>query len=366
MSATSPDGQYRIRRYDPADRPALLAILSEVWGDSTRERCAAIWDWKFERNPHNPPGGHGSLVIEYRDEAVGFLGFLAARFRRDQAETTLVWGTELCIRPDHRGMGYLVFKHIAEDEPLTVAGNAGNRAIYDLQVKFGAYEVTRWVNCKRVLDGRRFLRGQGRPWWLAAPGGLALDLVAGLGAGRLRRRAGRNLRCRPLAEFDERCDAFWAEAAPGYPFIGVRDRDFLTWRFSECPIRTYHAYGVFENELLRGYVVVRDEDDGRMHRGLIVDILTLPGDTAAFGALVAEAERHFRATGAAIMSCTVARSQAGIIDQFRRCGLSMRTPGIPVTAHTGNLPEQRLLESDLRGSRNLYLTRADTDLDYNY
>ncbi len=364
MCVTSPDQNYRVRRYEPTDKSPILSILGQVWGPATQRRMAATWDWKFEHNPHNLEAGHQSLVIEHQGNPVGFLGYQCARFQIGTKLSTLAWGSELCVQPEHRGQGYLVMRHIAEKEGITVMGNAGNPAIHDLQTRFGAFQVTRWVNCKLILKGRHYLAARGLARPAAALAGWGLDAITSLSRVVARPPGPRNM-VREIPCFDDRFDSLWATVADGGLALAVRDRAFLDWRFSQCPNRKYHILEVVEGGQLRGYVVVRIEDLEGVPRGLIVDILAAPDDHSCWADLVIGAADFLGARGAAIVSCTVAATFRPLLSTLHRAGFLLRSQGIPLTAHVGCDEDQKALGRVLRSPTDLFLTRADSDLDFN-
>lgn len=367
MCPTSADGAYRIRRYRAQDRPVLIAIIGEVWGGQAAARMEALWDWKFERNPQNPPRGHDSLVIDFQGEAVGFLGFLSANVKLDDRVVNIAWGSEMALHPRHRGQGYLLFKFIGEQAEKVIAGNAGIPEVYALETRFGAFEVARWVNLKRVLRPLPFARSRvGNPL-LSAVGAAVLGAHARLTAPR---PVADSPLVTPLDRFDARFDAFWRRVSPGYRFIGVRDTAFLNWRFCECPNRRYEIFAATGRDEVAGYVVVRREEPRQgsegLHRGLIVDILVARDDRRTFAALIARAVDHFREQGVELASCTLSQCNGDYLKMLRHNGFRLRTRGIPLTAFESTGPDRAALKAAFRDARDLFLTRADTDLDYNY
>ncbi len=362
MCVTSPDQTYTVERYAPADRARVLFILEQVWGVATQQRMATTWDWKYNQSPHHTPAGHQSLVIKHKGEPVGFLGYQAARMQVAQRPIQLAWGSELSILPEHRGQGHLVMRHIAEKENLTVMGNAGNQAIHNLQTRFGAFEVTRWVNCKLITRGGPYLRTRRLPGPVALGIGLGVDLVTrGFRACAPRP----NLTLREISRCDERFDTLWEKVSRSGLALTVRDRAFLDWRFTRCPNRSYTILGAYDQETLRGYVVVRSEDMGLARKGLIVDILASREDHSCWLELVLGATEFLANQGASLVSCTVAASYRPLLATLRRAGFLLRTQGIPLTAHVGKGADQAVLARVLHNPHELFLTRADTDLDFN-
>lgn len=99
-----------------------------------------------------------------------------------------------------------------------------------------------------------------------------------------------------VRQFDDRFDAFWERVRDKYPVATVRDKAFLTWRFTEISDRHYHIITIQKDECLIGYVVLRVATVRGLTTGLILDFLvedTTLG-TEASVILLAEADAYFR------------------------------------------------------------------------
>lgn len=354
-----------MRRFRPADRPALVALLGDVWGEDFARLMERIWNWKYDRNPHNPPGGHNSMVLTWQEEPVGFLGMMSANLKVGDRVVPMAWGSELAVHPGHRGEGYRVIVNIGADAEKLIAGTARTRELAGLPLGFGAFDITRMISHKLILRPRRFLAaktGRRLPAALGAPlVGCAVAVAKMLGPGR------RNpaVELEKVEDFGPEFDILWENVAPGYPLIPVRDRAFLQWRFRKCPVRDHIVLAVRRRGVLQGYVVYRLEDEPRLRRAYIVDMLAGRDDTDAWDLLLGGVEAHCRAAGADILTFTMSASwDRG--SALRRHGYLFRSPRVWITGHTGCNPEYADLRKDLKHSSGLVMTRADTDLDFNY
>lgn len=359
------DDPYEVRRYLPGDREALLDLLAAIWGRDFRDLMARLWEWKYERNPLNPPGGHNSMVLTHQGRPVGFLGMLSANVQVGRTVVPIAWGSELAVHPAHRGQGYRVIRNIGADAEKMIAGTARTRDLAGLPLGFGAFDITRMISHKIVLQPDRFLAARFRSRALGRLG--AGPLAATIYLARAFRRGPRaaDVDVAEIAHFGPQFDELWDRVRAGYELIAVRDSRFLNWRFRECPTRAYTVLAARRGDLLVGYIVVRIEEGGALRRGFVVDLLAERRDRAVFNRLLAEAEAHFRARGVATATCTVSRNPE-FTDLLKRNGYLFASPRAWITGHCGCREAHAHLRQHFEHSTRLLMTRADTDLDYNY
>ena len=76
-----------------------------------------------------------------------------------------------------------------------------------------------------------------------------------------------------IAGFDERFDDLWNNVNRKEMIIGLRNKEYLTWRYSHHPVMRYHVFILTQREKLRGYIIFSIDKD-QYH---IDDILSLNG-----------------------------------------------------------------------------------------
>ena len=362
----SPNADYRIRRFRPEDKEPLLDILGLVWGDRFALRNETIWNWKYEENPHNPPGGHNSMVLEHKDRPVGFLGLMSADVKIGNQIRPMAWGSELAVHPDHLGQGYLFFKYIGESAEKLIAGTASIRDLANLPVAFGAFDVTRMISHKLVLNPRKFLKAKLDNDLLAGAAGLGVKGLTSLTRATRRGRVDKSVKVQKVNRCGPEFDEFWLRVSPQYDLIPVRNSAFLNWRFFDCPNRDYTVLAAGSQDRVKGYAVVRSEITRNLCRGYLVDILAPINDRALFNSLFRAVEFHLQDAGADLITCTTSRCHDHLRGLLHCNGYVFRSARAWVTAHSGRLPENTVHNPEFMNSRKLCLTRADTDLDYNY
>ena len=362
---TGAPAAYAMRRFLPEDREKLLAILGDIWGEAFRADMARTWSWKYDLNPHHLPGGHNSMVMTCGGEPVGFLGLLSTWMMVDGKTYPIAWGSELALRKEHRPQGYRFFQEIASRSEKLIAGTASSYDLARLPLMFGAFEITRLVSFKRILRPRGYLRAKGLNPALAGLGAAPVSLASGVVRLALRGPVDRSATIEQVGDFGPEFDDLWKEIAPTFDMVAVRDRAFLNWRFRDCPNRRYTTLAARRGGRLAGYVIVRAEDSGPFRRGFVVDVMAPRHDRGLFNRLLGAADSWFRNQGVVEATCTISHHR-----EFRRMlrsnGYLFTSARAWITGHCGYRPEHAPLQVHFEHSRRLLMTRADTDLDYNY
>jgi hypothetical protein len=153
------------------------------------------------------------------------------------------------------------------------------------------------------LDASRLVRadtegGSGRlPAPLAALRLRAASRLARLSA---RQAPGPAAGCsiREVDTFDDRFDAFCADATAPFDFVPERTQAFLNWRYADPRSGEFRIRVAERGDALLGYVVFIERDD-TTH---VADLLVATGEPAMAGALLDEVVRHGRAAGTMAVS----------------------------------------------------------------
>jgi hypothetical protein len=249
---------YRVAVAD-ADRDQ--AAITGLWaagglgGERTPDYDARRYDWFYRRNPQ----AQASLNLLYsNDEPVGFLGLGARSFYVDGSEAVAGVLVDFVVIPKHRS----VFPALTLQRQARAIGLGQKPVIYglpdtkavpvcrrlDMHVQ---KDMQRWV---RVTGARHYLERK-LPAILSVPLSLLTDWTD-----RLAVRV-QVIRCGLLGawieSFDDRFDDLWSRAEKRGRAIGVRNRQFLSWRFTEQPGHSYRIFAIERtgDQQLIGYFV---------------------------------------------------------------------------------------------------------------
>jgi hypothetical protein len=106
-----------------------------------------------------------------------------------------------------------------------------------------------------------------------------------------------------VSSLDDSFDAFWQKAYPLHPIVGVRNRNYLTWRYLRHPTRHYDIYRAKKSGEMKGYIVLRKVELLNFNSAVIVDLLAL--DEMSLAALVEKGIEHSRQEGTDLLGFMV-------------------------------------------------------------
>jgi hypothetical protein len=284
---------FQIRRAEPDDRPALTSLLS-AWMPG--RDIAARLRWLYEENPHGP--ARTWLALD-DGQVVGCASLFPRRFWVGEGYALGAIGGDAFVLPSHRRRGIARALHATSRSGMLEEGISfmfGPPRPENLEAlkKAGSEVVGRLHHLTLPLRPAAFGR-------LLAPGAAPKALSGFLEAAfavvnRLRVRGrgpGQLLADPPL---DHRFDELWRRAGKTPAVRGVRDADYLAWRYRGHDSAPQSLIALAAGEEILGYAVL--ERHGA--RAALVDFLARQ-DSEAEGALLAAAIGHAYDWGAATL-----------------------------------------------------------------
>ena len=351
--------RYVVGAYATADKPPIKVLFEDVWGPATAENAMRCWDWKYDRNPFIPPEGPVMRVLHRDGGVVGTNGGVSVRFKLGPDILPGIWGAETQIHPQHKMAMMLVTERLMRDsESLVHLGTPNDAAYKSMQALGLSHDICWYVNRKAFFKPGGVLAAEGlHPVVSALCGALAAPVTWAFRAASYRPHAA-NIAVNVIEAFDQRFDTFWNEVSKDYPAATVRDREFLSWRFVECPNRQYTISAADRDGRLCGYMVIRDFTKRGRKRGLIVDYLVKRDDTEAFGVLLGSAMKALRNRGVDMVTFSLSpwedRRYRSVLIRY---GFLFRKRGLPVVNTFGYARDR------VREATDWLLTRADGDWD---
>lgn len=98
-------------------------------------------------------------------------------------------------------------------------------------------------------------------------------------------------------------DQFWNDNKYKYEVIGVRDSDYISWRYLNMPCREYIIYTACDGENVAGYVIGRITEVAGMRCGMVVDFMVAKGMQDAALSLLKCMEQYFFSMNVGLMGC---------------------------------------------------------------
>ena len=347
-----------IQRYTEADRSGVFAVLREAFSEQYANHLMRIWDWKYDSHPLNreaeqvrradrnrmwawikedypeavragftipdlnpvPEDAPYFLVLKHGERVVATQGSLPRVFLINGERCVTSIGCDFAVHPEYRGQ--------------FLSMRLAHRAGTEHPISVGWSNPSSWTSGKKWQkkiepDMRQFtpanppISGEMRAIALVKP--IDWNYVVQRATGiklpaRITALAGANRGARAksaampgvdvfnLESFDQRVDDLWQRCSRQHQVIGVRDRDYLNWRFSSRPDTSYVCLAAARRSQIIGYLIYRivEREGGRI--GYIVDFLSEGGRDSAFAALVATAEQRMVRDGAQAIVCPLAQT----------------------------------------------------------
>jgi hypothetical protein len=154
-------------------------------------------------------------------------------------------------------------------------------------IKAGAHFVGRLENCLRVLSIPALHRIPAYYRFASRQSGIDLTkLLTRLPRILLRQSSAPNgsvvpVILEPVERFDSEFDRLFEQCATGYRILGVRDSEYLNWRYLAAPHRRYFPFAARSSGKLIGIAVLEVFRD----RAKIIDLFTFSQDEYLDGVL---------------------------------------------------------------------------------
>lgn len=225
----------RVRNYQPSDRGAVLDLIQKVWGAEERRAQESLWEWKHARDPLAVRDGQLSVVSESNGELVGYSGTVPLTFRIDNEDVPGAFCNDICTDPSQRGVGIRLIRHQIHTGSFFI-GVAAPRShalwcklLRRPHMQIGdTVKYVRFTNLKPYLSKHKLgaLSGFVTPIW---------KLYSSVRYPALPARVSREYHFEQSSDSFADLELVWNEYAPSFRFHAVRDKDWFTWRFRECP-----------------------------------------------------------------------------------------------------------------------------------
>lgn len=348
---------WKVRDGNEKDMEGILSLRRDAFGDAEKDKLdPRFWQWEFKEGPD---GRAFIYIVEDRNKIVGHFADIPRQFI---VEGKVVLGTlslDLMVHHDYwrrgifQAMGKYGAQRVKQKNGLfliafpmrleTIQGlkKIGWREVVELPVLVYPIRFSGIVNrYLHFLPLGVFIGGMARFFHF---------LLYGL---KRRKEIGR-VEIEKVGLLDEQFDGFWQKALSLYPIMGIRNQNYLTWRYFKHPTRNYIIYRAIRNEEMRGYMVLRKVELLNFNSAVIVDLLAL--DEVALLALVERGIEHARQQGIDLLGFMVPRPHP-YYQSLRREGFlpSFKTFRFMVYPHWK--------EEVLFDPKGWYVTWGDTDV----
>jgi GNAT superfamily N-acetyltransferase len=255
------------------------------------EDATARYEWMYASNPHGLAQSWIALDQE-TGHAVGCTSLFPRKLLIDGVVHRAAHGGDAYVEPHARRRGLAKALHrasLATYQRGDVEFMYGPPLENNLQalIKAGAHFVGRLENCLRVLSIPALHRIPAYYRFASRQSGIDLTkLLTRLPRILLRQSSAPNgsvvpVILEPVERFDSEFDRLFEQCATGYRILGVRDSEYLNWRYLAAPHRRYFPFAARSSGKLIGIAVLEVFRD----RAKIIDLFTFSQDEYLDGVL---------------------------------------------------------------------------------
>jgi len=298
---------WKVRDGSEKDLKGILSLRGLVFREQEKDKLdPRFWRWEFIE------GSEGKAYLYIVEDGNRIVGHFADIPRRFSVEGKVVFGTlslDLMVHPDYwrkgifMAMGRYGTQRVKQENGLlmtafpirleTILGlkKIGWRQVAELPVLVYPIRFSGIVN--------RYFHF------------IPLSILVG-GAARFfytlfskarRRDEFKGIEVEEIRQLDDQFEAFCRKALSLNPIMGIRDQNYLTWRYIQHPTRTYTIFRATKGGEMGGFIVLRKVDLLEFNSAVIVDLLAL--DRTFLMALVDRGIEHGRKEGVDLLGFMV-------------------------------------------------------------
>lgn len=298
---------WKVRDGSKMDMRGILSLRGAVFREEEKDKMdPRFWGWEFLEGPD----GQGLIyIVEDGSKIVGHFADVPRWFSVQGEPVLGTLSLDLMVHPDYwrRGifeaLGRYGIERVRKQNGLFLIAFPIRRETIQGLKKIGWEEVAKLpvlvypVRFSGIIN--RYLHF---PLLSLLAGGVARLLFFLFR--RLERGNGtEKIEIEEMRLLDDQFDHFWQKALSLYPIMGVRNRNYLTWRYLRHPTRTYAIYRAKKSGEMKGYIVLRKVELLNFNSAVIVDLLAL--DEVTLAALVEKGIQHSQQKGTDLLAFMV-------------------------------------------------------------
>lgn len=158
-------------------------------------------------------------------------------------------------------------------------------------------------------------------------------------------------------------DEFWDRVKDKYPVMGVRDSEYLGYRYLNVPRRTYYPYVVIKDDKVVAFAVGRIREVAGITTGMLADFLFINGNENEACSVVREVVYVMKKAGANLAGCIMLEhtDEAKLLKKvgFIRCPQKILPQATPLILRVFDDSIDKVKISDIK---NWFFTTGDYDV----
>ena len=369
-----------IKKATIGEKAAILDFIKVAYENTEQHKVLKRWAWEYLENPSLSNGKKKELPIWLaikENRIVGQICGIPVEIKTINGMSKVVGGVDLIVLPACRGegVGQRLIQAIAEHYGFYMAISMSDitRRIYGRLEHYNDIDAVsmyrRFVKLDKASVFRYFMKKTKnrlklnliarfvcRIFLLDSAISLAVNPVLWLRnvVERVTKRDTQTV-IREVERFGDEIDRLWNKANHKFKVIVKRGKEYLNWRFSDCPLG-YCSFIAMRDDEAKGYIVLRKPEPTELNVGIIVDLFADPDDHETIEDLICHAIQFF-GTDVAMIEC--ATSQKEYQNGLSKFGFLKMEETVPVVYCKNDKLRNKLEQY----KKNWFLTKADHDWD---
>lgn len=273
---------WKVRDGYEKDLGQILSLRKIVFGEMEKDKLdPEFWKWEFMKGPD---GKAFLYIVEEGERVIGHFADIPRRFSVNGEVALGTLSLDLMVHPDFwrkgifevmgrygvqrvkgaRGLFLTVFPFRLE----TIQGlkKIGWREVVELPVLVFPIRFSGIVNRYLHFFPLSILVG-----------GISRFFYTLLFKTR-RKNEFKGIEIEKIVQWDDQFEPFWRKVLSLNPMMGIRDKNYMTWRYIQHPTRTYTIFRATKKGEMGGFIVLRKVDLLEFNSAVIVDLLALDRD----------------------------------------------------------------------------------------
>jgi len=319
----------QLRPYQKGDENEIFALDRKLETHPWNRRELDNWYWKY--TDQNPQGRSFIWLIEQDGKILAHFAAVPYRLKVFSEELKASHSIAAMVTPEYQNRGLLKFvgdKLFEELHHNNIPFTYGfpNKLSYDLHKTFMNYEDLYFFDTWKTKEICRDSQGS--------------DVLS----------------FKAIGKFTEEFDALWQSCKDEYKIAVVRDKSYLNWRYLQRPDGKYYPFGIYRQNVLSGYVVLKLYHDDRIQKGHILDIFARPDDKEVLSKAVDVSMDFFDEQKVDEVTCWICGN--GLIeDVFKEKIFFQESTHVPLVIR---VDEEFDHSGPLKDSSNWYFTMGDS------
>ncbi|OEC86105.1 MULTISPECIES: GNAT family N-acetyltransferase [Methanobacterium] len=351
------NSSFIVKEYTDKYKEKVFRLRKAVYNETFNED---EWNWKFR-------SGKILIAVNHEDEVISLRPTIPIRLKFRDKTIKSGMNVDVMTHPDYRRMG--LFSTLV-NESFKMLNGLGIFIVYTFPNNFSFPGYKKRIKWKyvdslpllvKVLKPRnvvkKYIKNKNVQKCLYP----LADVFASLIFISKTKSENRNLSINQIYFFSGDFDLLWQKLSNQFEIAVIRDSKYLNWRYVQRPGYDYKIFSAVEEGVLKGYIVLREDNMFDLKLGLVVDILTFDEDTAC--SLLLHAYNVFKDNDMDIMGCLMFDTSM-YFDVLKKAGfLKLPKKYSPKEFFFVVKADDEIISSDIAySSKNWFLTFGDIDI----